>query len=55
MVVNQAAAPDFRQIYREKRTGLLLCEGDSVRRAVSFSYGFIVGARSTRKEDRRNR
>jgi tetratricopeptide (TPR) repeat protein len=50
--VNEKVAQSFRNLYLTKRTGLLVCEGEDARRALNFRSGFVVGARSSRVEDR---
>ncbi|HSF18568.1 MAG TPA: J domain-containing protein [Vicinamibacteria bacterium] len=50
--MNQKVAEAFKKLYFGKRTGVLTCEASSVRRAVMFHSGFVVGARSTLAEDR---
>jgi hypothetical protein len=50
--VNQQVADAFKKLYFGKRTGVLTCEAGEVRRAVYFSSGFVVGARSSLDEDR---
>jgi tetratricopeptide (TPR) repeat protein len=50
--VNQQVAEAFKKLYFGKRTGVLSCEGATARRAVYFSSGFVVGAKSSRVEDR---
>ncbi len=50
--MNQKVAESFRQLYLSKRTGVLMCEGETARRGVFFRSGFVVGARSSRPEDR---
>jgi len=50
--VNQQVAEAFKKLYFTKRTGVLTCEAGEARRAVYFSSGFVVGARSSLEEDR---
>jgi hypothetical protein len=50
--VNQQVADTFKKLYFTKRTGVLTCEAGEVRRAVYFSSGFVVAARSSLEEDR---
>ena len=50
--MNQKVAESFRQLYLSRRTGVLMCEGESARRGVFFRSGLVVGARSSRPEDR---
>ena len=50
--VNQQVADAFKKLYFTKRTGVLTCEAGEARRAVYFSSGFVVSARSSREEDR---
>jgi curved DNA-binding protein CbpA len=50
--VNQQVAETFKKLYCSKRTGVLTCEAGEARRAVYFSSGFVVGARSSLEEDR---
>ena len=50
--MNHQVADAFKKLYFGKRTGVLTCEAGEVRRAVYFSSGFVVGARSTLPEDR---
>jgi tetratricopeptide (TPR) repeat protein len=50
--VNEKVVQSFRDLYLSKRTGILVCEGEDLRRALNFRSGFVVGARSSRVEDR---
>ena len=50
--MNQQVAETFKKLYFSKRTGVLTCEAGKARRAVYFSSGFVVGARSSLEEDR---
>ena len=50
--MNQQVAEAFKKLYFTKRTGVLTCEAGEARRAVYFSSGFVVGARSSLEEDR---
>ncbi len=50
--MNQQVADTFKKLYFTKRTGVLTCEAGEARRAVYFSSGFVVGARSSLEEDR---
>ena len=50
--MNQQVAEAFKKLYFNKRTGVLTCEAGEARRAVYFSSGFVVGARSSLEEDR---
>jgi hypothetical protein len=50
--VNQQVAEAFKKLYFSKRTGVLTCEAATANRAVVFSSGFVVGARSNLEEDR---
>ncbi len=50
--MNQQVADAFKKLYFSKRTGVLTCEAGEIRRAVYFSSGFVVGARSSLEEDR---
>jgi hypothetical protein len=50
--VNQQVAEAFKKLYFGKRTGVLTCEASNALRAVVFSSGFVVGARSNLEEDR---
>ncbi len=51
-LVNRQVAEAFKKLYFNKRTGVLTCEAGEARRAVYFSSGFVVGARSSLEEDR---
>lgn len=50
--MNQQVAETFKKLYCSKRTGVLTCEAGEARRAVYFSSGFVVGARSSLEQDR---
>lgn len=50
--MNQQVAQAFKKLFFSKRTGVLTCEAASARRAVFFNSGFVVGAQSSRNEDR---
>ncbi len=50
--MNQQVSDTFKKLYFGKRTGVLTCESDSVKRAVYFQSGFVVGAWSNDPEDR---
>ena len=50
--MNQPVAQAFKTLFFGKRTGVLTCEAASGRRAVYFSSGFVVGAQSSRNDDR---
>jgi curved DNA-binding protein CbpA len=50
--VNQQVAEAFKKLFFGKRTGVLTCEAGQARRAVYFSSGFVVGARSSLEKDR---
>jgi tetratricopeptide (TPR) repeat protein len=50
--VNLQVAEAFKKLYFGKRTGVLTCEASSALRAVVFSSGFVVGARSNLEDDR---
>ena len=50
--MNEKVAQSFRNLYLSKRTGMLMCEGEDASRALNFRSGFVVGARSSRTEDR---
>jgi hypothetical protein len=50
--VNRQVADTFKKLYFGKRTGVLTGEAGEARRAVYFSSGFVVGARSSLEEDR---
>ena len=50
--MNQQVAETFRKLYCSKRTGVLTCEAGEARRAVYFSSGFVVAARSSLEDDR---
>jgi hypothetical protein len=52
ILVNQQVAETFKKLYCSKRTGVLTCEAGETRRAVYFSSGFVVAARSSLEEDR---
>jgi curved DNA-binding protein CbpA len=50
--MNQQVVETFKKLYFGKRTGILTGEAGSTRRAVYFRSGFVVGAQSSRNEDR---
>ena len=50
--MNQQVAEAFKKLSFGKRTGVLTCEADSVRRAVFFQSGFVVSASSSLASDR---
>jgi hypothetical protein len=50
--VNRQVADTFKKLYFGKRTGVLTGEAGEARRAVYFSSGFVVGARSSLEDDR---
>jgi hypothetical protein len=50
--VNKQVAQALRELYRGKRTGVLLCESPDAKRNVHFQSGVLVGARSSLVEDR---
>jgi hypothetical protein len=50
--VNSQVAKALRELYVDKRTGVLLGEGEEVKRSVMLRAGELVGARSSLIEDR---
>ena len=50
--MNQQVAEAFKKLYFGKRTGVLTCVANDVRRAVNFQSGFVVSASSSLNEDR---
>lgn len=50
--MNKQVAQALKELYRGKRTGILLCESPEIKRNVHFQSGTLVGARSSLVEDR---
>ncbi len=50
--MNQQITETFKKLFFGKRTGVLTGEAGSTQRAVYFHSGFVVGAQSSRNEDR---
>ena len=50
--MNSQVAEALRKLYLDKRTGVLLGEGEEAKRSVMLRAGALVGARSSLMEDR---